>query len=397
MQGGAAGFLSYDLNRSFEAIKPPQTIEFPLPGLAFGLYDTVVAWDHLLNETWIISQGFPETDFRARRARAKGRLEFFEELLAKQEPPHQPTINSAKATTGICTQYPCKQFDGLTSNFSCDQYQAMIDRAIEYIYAGDVYQVNLAQRLLTVARSSSLELYRQLCRVNPAPFSGWFDLGETQILSCSPERLASVRDRQVETRPIKGTRKRTRFPEVDLNAKAELESSVKDRAENVMIVDLMRNDLSRVCEDESINVRQLLETEAYESVLHLVSSIEGRLRDDCSCIDLLESIFPGGSITGAPKIRAMEIIAELEPAARGAYCGSLGYLGFNGDMDFNILIRTITASRGYWQIPVGGGIVAQSNPAAEYEETWTKAAGMLQAIVSADALENKANTPGDQK
>ena len=256
----------------------------------------------------------------------------------------------------------------------------MVERGIKYIYDGDVYQVNLAQRLLVPANVESIELYRRLATVNPAPFAGWFDLGNVQILSCSPERLAVLRGRRVETRPIKGTRKRTGFPEVDLVRKMELLSSEKDRSENVMIVDLMRNDLSRVCADDSVRVRQLMEIEAYQSVMHLVSAVEGELREGMDAIDLLTAIFPGGSITGAPKIRAMEIISELEPTARGAYCGSLGYIGFSGMADFNILIRTITAMQGYLQIPVGGGIVAQSDVGEEYEETWTKASAMLQAI-----------------
>ena len=167
---------------------------------------------------------------------------------------------------------------------------------------------------------------------------------------------------------------------VDIHARGKLESSVKDRAENTMIVDLMRNDLSRCCEDDSISVTQLCELEEYQSVLHLVSAVQGKLKPESGLVDLVESIFPGGSITGAPKIRAMEIIAELEPTARGAYCGALGYLGFDGNADFNILIRTITAAGGWWQIPVGGGIVSQSEPLREYEETWTKAAGMLRAV-----------------
>ena len=190
-----------------------------------------------------------------------------------------------------------------------------------------------------------------------------------------------MRERTVETRPIKGTRPRTGQPMVDLREQERLVASQKDRAENIMIVDLMRNDLASVCQDDSICVTQLCQPEAYQSVLHLVSAVEGKLRPESSLCDLLAAIFPGGSITGAPKIRAMEIIAELEPTSRGAYCGSVGYLGFDGSADLNILIRTITASKGWWQVPVGGGVVVQSDPEAEYKETWTKAASMLQAII----------------
>ncbi|MCG8586405.1 MAG: anthranilate synthase component I family protein, partial [Pirellulales bacterium] len=195
-----------------------------------------------------------------------------------------------------------------------------------------------------------------------------------------PERLVQVRDRDVETRPIKGTRSRTHQPEADLFVADQLLQSEKDRAENVMIADLLRNDLSRVCHDESVHVSDLCRLETYEYVQHLVSVVRGTLRHDYDDFDLLRAVFPGGSITGAPKVRAMEIIAELEPTARGPYCGSLAYVGFDGAMDASILIRTITASRGWWQLPVGGGIVAQSDPVAEYEETWHKAEGMLRAL-----------------
>jgi para-aminobenzoate synthetase component 1 len=243
-----------------------------------------------------------------------------------------------------------------------------------------VFQVNLSQRLLAPADDDAVTLYCRLRCCNPAPFAGYFDLGEFQILSASPERFLRVLDRQVEARPIKGTRPRTGEPSRDSAAEAELLGSEKDRAENVMIVDLLRNDLSRACTAESVEVGQLCGLEAYRHVLHLVSSVGGRLRDGCSPIDLLRGAFPGGSVTGAPKPRAMEIIAELEPTARGAYCGSLGYLGFDGSMDLSILIRTITAGRGWWQFPVGGGVVAQSTPEGEYEETWHKAEGLLQAL-----------------
>ena len=225
-----------------------------------------------------------------------------------------------------------------------------------------------------------MELYQRLRDCNPATFSCYFDTGLTQVISASPERLVSVRDQVIETRPIKGTRRRTRHPEVDIDVGQQLLTSEKDRAENVMIVDLMRNDLSRVCHDDTVRVTQFVELESYASVLHLVSAVEGHLRSDLPTSELLKAIFPGGSISGAPKVRALEIIAELETQNRGAYCGSLGYFGFNGNVDLNILIRTISAEGSYWTLPVGGGIVADSIPIHEYEETWTKAHGMLNAI-----------------
>ena len=278
---------------------------------------------------------------------------------------------------------PCHQVPGrqrLWSNFSESTYLEAVRRAIDYIYAGDVFQVNLAQRLLARAADDSVALYLRLRKRNPAPFAGYFDLGTFQIASASPERFLRVADRQVETRPIKGTRPRTSQPEADLLAGDELRGNEKERAENVMIVDLLRNDLSRVCRPESVCVSQLCRLESYPFVQHLVSAVRGTLRQGCGPIELLRASFPGGSVTGAPKVRAMEIIAQLEPTARGPYCGSLGYLGFDGSMDLSILIRTITAGRGWWQAPVGGGIVAQSKPLREYEETWHKAEGLLRAM-----------------
>jgi para-aminobenzoate synthetase component 1 len=251
---------------------------------------------------------------------------------------------------------------------------------IEYIRAGDCYQVNLSQRLLAPLREHPLDLYGRLRTLNPAPFGAYFDLGDFQILSASPERFLRVTNGEVETRPIKGTRPRGRTPEEDAALAAELAASPKDRAENVMIVDLLRNDLGRVCEFGSVRVPTLCEVESFRFVHHLVSEVRGKLRPGLGPLDLLAAAFPGGSVTGAPKVRAMEIIAELEPTARGPYCGSLGFVGFDGSMDTNILIRTFTAGRGWVQFPVGGGIVADSDPAREYEETLHKAAGLLRAL-----------------
>jgi para-aminobenzoate synthetase component I len=389
MQGGLAGFFSYDLNQSIENIEPVAHNEFNLPAIVLGAYDVVIAWDHQLNRAWLISHGFPETITKNQKERAQSRIEFFSSVLVNED-KNQPNDHHAPLSSGLALEEISNALDvdgptALKSNFSKQNYIDTVQRCIDYIYAGDVFQINLSQRLLHPANCNSLELYRRLKTCNPSPFGGYFDISgisdcPAQIISASPERLCSVRDRIVETRPIKGTRRRTGYPMVDIQAREELLASEKDRAENTMIVDLMRNDLSIVCESDSVRVGQLCELEEYQSVLHLVSSVEGKLKPAKNLIDLVAAIFPGGSITGAPKVRAMEIIAELEPCARGAYCGSMGYLGFNGSADLNILIRTITASQGWWQIPVGGGIVSHSIPQKEYEETWTKAAGMLRAV-----------------
>jgi para-aminobenzoate synthetase component 1 len=223
-------------------------------------------------------------------------------------------------------------------------------------------------------------LYGRLRERNAAPFAGLFDLGGAFVASASPERFLRVEGGEVETRPIKGTRPRGATPAEDAARAAELLASAKDRAENVMIVDLMRNDLGRVCEYGTVRVPALCRLESYRYVHHLVSEVRGRLRPGVGRVDLLRAAFPGGSVTGAPKVRAMEIIAELEPTARGPYCGSLGYVGFDGTMDTSILIRTFTVARGWVQFPVGGGIVADSDPEREYEETLHKAEGLVRAL-----------------
>jgi len=379
-QGGAAGLFSYDLGRSLESLPPPRADEFRVPALAVGFYDVVVSFDHVAGRAWIISQGLPEVEPSRRRRRAARRLAQFRDRIGERR-GGSDVGRWGGTISNLATQYPVADLPGVMSNFSKQQYLEAVQRAIDYIRAGDVFQVNLSQRLLYPAGDGdAVSLYQRLRRCNPAPFAGYFDLGEFQIVSASPERFLQVRDRQVETRPIKGTRPRTGDPDADRTAEAELLASEKDRAENVMIVDLLRNDLSRVCAPESVQVSQLCGIEVYEYVLHLVSAVRGRLRDECSPIDLLRAAFPGGSVTGAPKVRAMEIIAELEPTARGAYCGAMGYLGFDGSLDLNVLIRTITAGRGWWQFPVGGGIVAQSSPQREYEETWHKAEGLIRAL-----------------
>jgi para-aminobenzoate synthetase component 1 len=390
-QGGAAGLISYDFARCLERRPLPRCDEFGVPAIAIGFYDIVIAFDHVANRAFLISQGFPEQSAPSRSRRARARAEQFRELIqsATEHDSNSPLQAERRVDVArLSKQYAMVRPElpqlgencPLTSNFSREQYIETVARAIEYIRAGDIFQVNLSQRLLCPAIDDSVSLCLRLRERNAAPLAGYFDLGEFQIVSASPERFLRVADRKVEGRPIKGTRRRTARPEADLFAGDDLRQSEKDNAENVMIVDLLRNDLSRVCRPDSVFVSELCRLEVYEFVQHLVSIVRGELAEGRSALDLLRAAFPGGSVTGAPKIRAMQIIAELEPNARGAYCGGLGYLGFDGSMDFNILIRTITAGRGWWQMPVGGGIVAQSDPQLEYEETWHKAEGLLRAL-----------------
>ena len=386
-QGGAAGVLSYELGHAWEDWPRARFDEFPLPDMAVGIYDWVIAWDHHTGRAWVVSQGFPETDTRRRQARAAQRLQHVRAALAAapsdwpgggwQQPPIAiETPQSALPNVGC-----------LTSDFSRDEYLRAVEQAIEYICAGDIFQTNLSQRLLAPQNCSVYELYERLRSRNPAPFAGLFvpaatsstDIGWA-VVSASPERFLRVENGEVETRPIKGTRKRGAGPEADLFTRDELRESGKDQAENVMIVDLLRNDLSRVCAPGSIRVPSLCGVETYETVQHLVSEVRGRLEAPYDVWDLLQATFPGGSITGAPKVRAMEVISDLEPTARGPYCGSLFYAGFDGSFDSSILIRTFVCSGGWVQCSVGGGIVAQSDPIAEYEETLHKAEGMLRAL-----------------
>lgn len=385
MQGGWLGWFGYELGQCFERTPSAKFNEFRLPSAALGLYDVILSWDHATGQGWIISQGWPARNLNDRERRAYRRLQHMMSIL--ESPPPQPAVSSATVykplhPSRLAPQFPSRWSSDWTSNFASSDYRAAVARCVDYIHAGDIFQVNLSQRLLRSATCPSADLYRHLRHQSPAPFAGYADFGRTQVISTSPERFLSLQDRQLETRPIKGTRPRLSDPLADAGMGQLLRASEKDRSENAMIVDLLRNDLSRVADPDSIQVTQLCGLEQYRHVWHLVSVIVARLASQYSAVDVIAATFPGGSITGAPKVRAMEIIAELEPTARGPYCGSLGYLSFAGDMDLSILIRTVTASEGWWQVPVGGGIVADSSPSLEEQESWHKAEGILRAIDS---------------
>ncbi|HEY7423542.1 MAG TPA: aminodeoxychorismate synthase component I [Gemmataceae bacterium] len=379
-QGGAAGLFGYDLCHHIERLPRPRFDEFETPDLAVGFYDWVIAFDHAQRRAWIISAGLPEAEPDRRRRRALLRLETVKRRLISPIGNREQGTGNRKEAAVPCSLFPVPCLRGVFSNFNRPGYLAAARRAIEYVHAGDCFQVNLSQRLLHAATLAPLELYGRLRERNPAPFAGYFDLGDFVVVSASPERFLRVEDGRVETRPIKGTRPRGATPAEDRQQRDELLRSAKDRAENVMIIDLLRNDLGRVCAYGSVRVPAVCRLESYRTVHHLVSEVVGRLRPGLGPIDLLRAAFPGGSVTGAPKVRAMQIIAELESTARGPYCGSLGYIGFDGSMDTNILIRTFTVGRGWMQFPVGGGIVADSTPEAEYEETLHKAEGLLRAL-----------------
>jgi para-aminobenzoate synthetase component 1 len=379
-QGGLAGLFGYDLCHHIERLPRPRFDEFKTPDLAVGLYDWVVEFDHAADRAWIISTGLPETNPAARTDRARARLKQVRRALLESAAPTPKAVTSPLPESSLAPTYPLSLLPGLRSNFDRQGYESAVRRAVDYVHAGDCFQVNISQRLLHPADVNPLELYSRLRERNSAPFAGYFDLGDFVILSASPERFLHVADGVVATRPIKGTRPRGPTPDADLRAAADLRASAKDRAENVMIIDLLRNDLGRVCAYGSVEVTAAVQLETYRTVHHLVSEVRGRLRPGLGPVDLLRACWPGGSVTGAPKVRALEIIAELEPTARGPYCGSLGYLGFDGSMDLNLLIRTFAWGRGWLQFPVGGGVVADSAPAAEYAETLHKAEGMLRAL-----------------
>jgi para-aminobenzoate synthetase component 1 len=377
-QGGVAGMFGYGLNRCLERLPPPRCDEFRLPDFALGLYAWVIAWDHRVDRCWIVATGFPARSETERSERAAAQIRYvLDQLERGREPIRSPELVHVERRR-VC---PVPSLPGISSNFHPEEFREAVGRAIDYIRAGDCFQINLAQRLVVPWRKPPLDLFCRLREVNPAPFSAYFDAGPFQIVSASPERFVRVSATgEVETRPIKGTRPRGITPEHDALLGAALLESDKDRAENVMIVDLLRNDLGRVCEYGSVRVDVLCGLETYSTVHHLVSQVRGQLRVGATALDLLRAAFPGGSVTGAPKVRAMEIIAELEPHARGPYCGCLGWIGFDGAMDTNILIRTFTAAGGWLQFPVGGGIVADSDPSREYEETLHKAAGLVRAL-----------------
>jgi para-aminobenzoate synthetase component 1 len=366
--GGAVGYFSYDLCHFIERLPTKAVDDLNLPECYLGFYDAIVAFDHLENKTYLISTGFPELEEGKRQRRAEERLnEMRNRMMLAPPPAASSAIKSEKKLL-------------LKANFSHEGYLQAVATAREYICAGDIFQVNLSQRFEVELNTAPYELYQRLRRINPAPFAGYLDFDGVSIVGASPERFLKVRGDWVETRPIKGTKPRGKTPAQDKALGESLLQSVKDRAENIMIVDLERNDIGRVCRYGTVKVTELAILETYPTVFHLTSTVVGRLKAGKNVIDLLQAAFPGGSITGAPKVRAMEIINELEPTRRSVYTGALGYLSFSGDMDLNIVIRTFIVKDGKAYFQVGGAIVYDSEPEAEYIETLDKGKALLQAL-----------------
>jgi len=391
-QGGAAGYIGYDYGAWLERLPRPRYDDLDIPDVTLGLYDWVVSWDHQAGRAWLLSTGAPEVRQPWRADRARYRLDEVRRRLVAPTRPRPTGQEFMAPLHGRPVRRPATfsvpGCPGVESSFSRGEYLRAVGRVREYIVAGDIFQANLSQRFEALFGGDSLLLYRRLRELNPAPFAAYFKTPQFAIVSASPERFLRVEvGGAVEARPIKGTTPRGISPEHDAHLGRALRESEKDRAENLMIVDLLRNDLSRVCRAGTVCVPELFALEHYSTVHHLVSTVLGELTDGADAIDLLRAAFPGGSITGVPKVRAMEIIAELEPSRRGVYCGAAGYLSGTGAADMSIVIRTYLVQDDRVTFSAGGGIVADSEPAAEYEETLDKARALIAAL-------DQAGTPG---
>jgi para-aminobenzoate synthetase component 1 len=367
--GGAIGYLAYDLGAALERVAAPARRAGLTDDIALNLYDTALVIDHAAGSARLVGTGFPETEPGPQQVRAEAQLARFADLLGAETAPLQPLSGPG----GPLTWH---------SNFDRQSYEHAVEKVRAYIRAGDIYQANIAQRFSADLPSGfdPFALYRRLRETNPATFGAYLELEGLTVASSSPERFIRLDGRHVETRPIKGTARRLDDPAADRAAAEALLASVKERAENVMIVDLLRNDLSRVCAPGSVAVPTLCGLETYAGVHHLVSVVTGDLRDGLDALDLLEGTFPGGSITGAPKIRAMDIITEIEGDARELYCGAIGRIGFDGALDTSIAIRTVFMDDRQAVLQAGGGVTLLSEPGPEYDETLAKAERVFEAF-----------------
>lgn len=366
--GGAVGYLAYDLGRQIERIPEFSVDDIFWPDLEFGFYDTVLVVDHLKKEAFICASGLPETDYGRRMRRAKERIEdFFSKFEVNGRHSFDKNHIVTEAFVAGCS---------FTRKTYCDA----VEKVKNHIRNGDVYVLNLSQRFTVEGCFDAWDLYKRLRKVSPTCYSAFLNFGDHQVISGSPECFLKKRGRKVLTKPIKGTRPRGLTEEMDTRLENELRMNEKERAELAMIVDLERNDLSRVCEPGSVKVTDLYKVEKYSTVFQMTATVEGEIKSKVDVVDLLKAAFPGGSVTGAPKVSAMKIIESLEPVRRGLYTGSLGYIGFNGDAEFNIVIRTILLKRGKAYLNVGGGITIDSDPEKEYVETLDKAKAMFMAL-----------------
>lgn len=356
--GGCVGFLGYDLKAFVEKLPVTVVDDIDMPDMFFGVYDGGVVIDHLHDRVYLTDAGLDH--------QGEERIKKMQEIIEKE----QITVTFQKHAT------PSK----VTSNFTKPEYMKAIDKVRSYIRSGDIYQANMTQRFQAPLRETPFELYNKLRKINPAPFSSYIDFKSGHICSSSPERFIRIKNRQIETRPIKGTMPRGKTLEEDQQNKEILIHSEKDQSELLMIVDLERNDLSRIAKTGTVKVTELFKLETYETVFHLVATVLAEIDSEKSISDVLKATFPGGSITGAPKIRAMEVIDELEPTARGVYTGAIGYIDFNQDLDLNIVIRTFVCKNDTVYFQAGGGIVWDSDPLSEYEESLDKAYALKKTL-----------------
>ena len=380
--GGAVGFLSYDFVRRFEAIPPARKTDLDIPEACFLFVDAVVAFDHILGKAWVIvNPGAREQEMGFRRPDPGDWSRLYDEAQEKMEALRARLM--AAQPEGVITAadaavHAPRQLEAMISR---EQFESMVKRCKEYIAAGDIYQANLSQRLsVRLGDQDPLRLYRVLRSINPSPFAAYCDIGNMQLISSSPERLIRLVDGIADTRPIAGTRRRGESSAETRELSAELLTNEKERAEHIMLLDLERNDLGKVCTYGSVRVDEMMCIEDYSHVIHIVSNVRGELAPGSDAFDLVRAVFPGGTITGVPKVRCMEIINELEPVARGPYTGSIGYISNTGDMDMNILIRTFVVKDDIAYVQVGAGIVADSDPGREYVETLEKAEALKKAI-----------------
>ena len=370
--GGAVGFFGYDLVRTVEPLAPPNTDTLGLPDMALMLTDLLVTFDHLKHTVTILANADLDADSDVERAYAAAarRIADVRARLTGPVPRAEPGERPGETR-------PSPQFQ---SNVTREQFEAMVARIVEYIHAGDAFQVVPSQRWSAAVPIEGFSIYRGLRAVNPSPYMYFLDFGDFQVAGASPEPLLTVAGRCVSTRPIAGTRQRGASPEEDRQIAAGLLADEKERAEHVMLVDLGRNDLGRVCDYGTVVVDELMEIETYSHVMHIVSSVSGRLRKGVGAMDALRSVLPAGTLSGAPKVRAMQIIDELEPVKRGGYGGAIGYLSYAGDLDTAIHIRTVVVKDGVAHVQAGGGTVADAEPAYEFEESLAKSTAAMRAI-----------------
>jgi para-aminobenzoate synthetase component I len=377
-QGGAAGMICYDFVQYLEKLPKNAVDDLKIPDAHFFMVDKIVAFDHWQEKCWIIvCPGVRETILGYSEIRG-GRLEHWnraEDVLEeiRGRIGHDETGEDDRKDSGMHVDILCET--------GKEKYMTMVDKAKEYISAGDIFQANLSFRLSArIGQTDPWKIYTTLRQINPAPFASFVDFGDYQIASSSPERLVRVERGVVDTRPIAGTRPRGKNLCEDEMMRSELLLNEKERAEHIMLIDLERNDLGRVCDYGTVTVNELMVTEDYSHVMHIVSNVRGVLAPDKDCFSVIKAVFPGGTITGVPKVRCMEIIDEIEPTRRGPYTGSLGYIGFNGNMDLNIIIRTFLIKEGRAHVQVGAGIVADSDPECEYYECVKKAEALIKTL-----------------